>query len=86
MKKDLTETLVFVYGTLKTGYGNWNRLLNNRSEFISNAKSKDKMYMVDNGAFPYVSDELEHTEIQGEVFKVSPEVLQDLDHLKFELF
>lgn len=73
---------VFVYGTLKTGFGNWNSLLKDKSTFVSEAETKEKMFMVDNGSFPYVSDELQHTTIKGEVFVVDDRTLKTLDRLE----
>ncbi len=86
MKKKI---LVFVYGTLKKGYGN-HRLLTT-SKFVSKATTADKYLFQDNGSFPYVIDnslqqsqvreELKHNVI-GELYEVTEEVLSSLDSLE----
>jgi gamma-glutamylcyclotransferase (GGCT)/AIG2-like uncharacterized protein YtfP len=69
---------VFVYGTLKRGYGN-HRLLIGRSIFVGADSIRGKLY--DLGNFPGVwhGNDL----VQGEVYKIAgPEVLRDLDCLE----
>lgn len=71
---------VFVYGTLMEAYGN-NIFLRGAPK-ICEAETKDKYKMVAAG-IPYVFKEDSSIEIQGEVYKVTPEVLKyDLDRLE----
>ena len=79
------ETLLFVYGTLKRGDGNYFRLLHNKEgvEFVAKAVTVKKYSMMQSG-IPYVSknDENHKANIQGEVFKVSDIVLSRIDILE----
>ena len=72
---------VFVYGTLKRGYGN-NRLLSS-SKFISEAVTKDN-YVLRNCGFPYlILDKGEEARpVLGEIYEVDKETLQSLDWLE----
>ena len=76
------KSKVFVYGTLKRGYGN-NRLLTN-ALFLGKAKTTKPWAMIGEGAsFPYLleEDELGY-HVQGEVYAVTPEELATLDTLE----
>jgi gamma-glutamylaminecyclotransferase len=67
---------VFVYGTLKRNRGN-NRCfyrVDNKSQFISEAKTKEK-YALYSAGIPFVTDEEQVCEIHGEVFEVTTETL-----------
>jgi len=70
---------VFVYGTLRKGFGNY-RLLSD-AEFIGNAKTKDKYIMYARG-IPFVSKNFSQSHIVGEVYKVDKKTLRDLDRLE----
>ena len=71
--------LIFVYGTLKRGNGLHSAL--EGAEFISEAITLDPIFkMFCNGAFPHVSNVSKGGyRISGELYKVSDEILQDLD-------
>lgn len=71
--------LVFVYGTLLSGYGN-NALLYT-STFVGRAETQDKMSMGARG-IPYVTNKRQETKITGEVYDVTNEVLGRLDRLE----
>ena len=72
---------VFVYGTLKRGYGN-HRLLED-AVFAGEAVTAPKYRMFDAGAFPYmVVDEDSGIPIHGEVYVITPEILERLDSLE----
>lgn len=76
------NTLIFCYGTLKSGYSNHGLI--HESEFVGRATTINKYTMYSNGNFPYVcylEDEDNYT-ISGEVYKVSPETLQRVDRLE----
>lgn len=76
----MSQHNVFVYGTLKRGYGN-NRLLRN-SEFVDVGVSADNEFtMYCNGGFPYVFDSGEAF-VAGEVYSVTDEVFGHLDGLE----
>lgn len=74
---------VFVYGTLKRGYGN-NRLLK-EAVFLGTAQTKEKWAMISNYSktFPYLIEENEagHN-VQGEVYYVTDTELKSLDMLE----
>jgi gamma-glutamylcyclotransferase (GGCT)/AIG2-like uncharacterized protein YtfP len=69
---------IFVYGTLKRGYGN-HRLLAGRSVFIGDDAIIGKLF--DLGAFPAATPEGSDL-IQGETYFVGPKTLRDLDRLE----
>jgi len=79
------DSFIFVYGTLKRGDGNYFRLLHNKkgAEFVDEAITIKTYSMIQSG-IPYVSknDTKHKSNIQGEVFKVSDEVLYSLDMLE----
>lgn len=81
----MTCSRVFVYGTLKSGYGN-NRLLETAKkigEFITT-----KSFVMQNCGFPYAIDTdfsdcgFVPKPIRGEVWEVDDEVFQNLDWLE----
>jgi gamma-glutamylcyclotransferase (GGCT)/AIG2-like uncharacterized protein YtfP len=78
----MKDLLVFVYGTLKRG----NRLslnLVDGAEFVGKAMTTEPVYnMTDLGAFPAVYPDLQGYNIKGEVFKVTPAVLETLDMIE----
>ncbi len=80
------QWLVFVYGTLKQGCSNWDRLLRDREgvEFVGEAISADPAYLMQNGGFPLLA---EHPEgvghfVRGELFRVTDSVRAELDRLE----
>jgi gamma-glutamylaminecyclotransferase len=82
-----TTTLVFVYGTLKRGYGN-NRLLQN-AEFLGEAISGEGNYVMQDVGFPtlwrVVVPPVRHQlmgRVAGEIFRVTSEELAGLDRLE----
>lgn len=72
------ETYVFVYGTLRKGFGNHFLLKN--SKFIGEAITKEKYSLYASG-IPYVV-KVPKTHIKGEVYKVDSETLKSLDQLE----
>ena len=68
--------LIFVYGTLKTRQSR-NNILSN-SEYLGIFKSLPKYTMVNLGSFPGIF-EGGNTSISGEIYRVSEEVLHQLD-------
>ena len=72
---------VFVYGTLKKGHGNHERLLASNSKFIGNACTEPIFTMLHLGGFPGIVLG-GHTPIKGELFEVDAETLARLDHLE----
>jgi gamma-glutamylaminecyclotransferase len=71
---------VFVYGTLKRGYGNHGYLRS--SKFEGNAYSKD-CYTLYNCGFPLAYRKPDGYPIAGEIYEVPETVLtQDLDRLE----
>lgn len=79
MVKENEKILMFVYGTLMSGYGN-NRLLRNET-LIGPAKTIEKYELRARG-IPYVNKNNPISQIKGEVYEVSPEALPSLDSLE----
>lgn len=75
---------VFVYGTLKSGYGN-NRLLAS-SEFIGEAVTEEAFHLCELGAFPGMLEADEHEGdpllVSGEVWEVDEKTFASLDRLE----
>lgn|SRR5574343_1090304 len=71
--------LVFVYGSLKSGFHN-HRLLKD-SKFVGHAVTKEKYTMYSYGSFPSVTEEPEYN-IHGEIYEITPETLKSLDRLE----
>ena len=83
VKKDLPKHKVFVYGTLKRGYGN-HRLLQG-STYLGKAKTQKRWTMIGKDmGFPYVIEQHDAIggHIEGEVYLVSDRVLNTLDILE----
>jgi len=70
---------VFVYGTLKRGFGN--SVLLNEAEFIQNAMTQPSYTMINLGFFPGVQLNGD-TPIIGEVYKVTEDEMLRLDRLE----
>lgn len=70
---------VFVYGTLRKGYGN-HRLLENAT-FIGKAETVQKYHLTASG-IPYVHPNIETSKIIGEVYEVNEHQLARLDMLE----
>lgn len=70
---------VFVYGTLKQGFGN-HRLLRN-SKFLGKAETQPIFTMISLGAFPAVLVDGD-VAIKGEVYEVDENTMQQLDWLE----
>jgi gamma-glutamylcyclotransferase (GGCT)/AIG2-like uncharacterized protein YtfP len=71
-------TRVFVYGSLRKGFGNHGLLAN--SLFIEEATTKPTYSMLHLGSFPGLIPG--NTAIQGEVYDVDDTTLVDLDRLE----
>lgn len=74
--------LVFVYGTLKEGFGNWGRLLANKPDVKALGTATVEGIMFHIGGYPAVCLEEPLTRIHGEVYEVSLDVMQQLDYLE----
>lgn len=70
---------VFVYGTLKRGFGN--SVLLNEAEFVQEAVTEPKYTMRNLGFFPGVQLE-GNTPISGEIYKVTDKEMERLDRLE----
>ncbi len=69
---------VFVYGTLRSGYGN-NVLLHNAT-FLGEATTNGTMYSM--GYIPFVSLKSRDTVVHGEVYEINEDILRNLDRLE----
>lgn len=74
---------VFVYGTLKRGYGNWGWALRDRATYIGKAVTKNATFDMLHAGFPVLM-EGGKCAAAGEVFEVNKEILADLDRLEGE--
>lgn len=80
MDKEKKE-LVFVYGSLKRGYGNHGFLVD--QNFLGVAKtSESNFYMVSLGAFPATIRHESGKKITGEVYEVDEQTFKSLDQLE----
>ena len=79
MKNKNANTLVFVYGSLKSNFYNHSLLL--ASEFVSTHITKSEFKMVDLGMYPAVLNE-GVTAISGEIYRVNQDVFESLDQLE----
>jgi gamma-glutamylcyclotransferase (GGCT)/AIG2-like uncharacterized protein YtfP len=86
VEKSLGEQIVvFVYGTLKEGYGNHRyHLGDGRGTFLGYGVTKKKFRMLD-GGFPVVINyetDIPEGRVQGEVYGVYADTMADLDALE----
>ena len=72
--------LLFTYGTLLRGFGNYDRFLT-ESKFVGLGQTHPDYTMVSLGGFPGIL-EGGNTSIKGEVFEVSPATRDRLDQLE----
>ena len=72
-------TRIFVYGSLRVGFGN-HRLLDN-SAYVGQARTEPRFTMLHLGGFPGVVADGE-TSIIGEVYDVDDPTLRNLDRLE----
>ena len=73
-------TRIFVYGTLRQGFGNYERFLTD-SKFVGNAQTVNNYTMFKSG-IPFVNPNIASYPIVGEVYDVTDEVLARLDRLE----
>lgn len=75
---------VFVYGTLKKGWGNNRLLQQDGAVFLYEHVFEGPFDMVDLHAFPGLieSPENQNSKIKGEVYLINDAVLSDLDRLE----
>ena len=78
-----TGNLYAVYGTLRKGFGNYNRLLNNEHcEYLGTQRTDPNFTMVSLGGFPVVIPSGKK-EVTIEVFRVNqPRIDKQLDFLE----
>ena len=72
--------LVFVYGTLKSGYSNHYACLRD-AHFVGNATTSHRYTMIDVG-FPVLLTEGEGHVVHGEVYEVNTSTMERLDRLE----
>lgn len=77
-------SLVFTYGTLKRGYGNYQRILAD-AEFVGEAVTATGGYMMQNVGFPILwqnEPDPGGYRARGEIFEVTPIQLKHCDRLE----
>ena len=75
---------VFVYGTLKKGYGNHKYFLKGKSSFVGMAHTVEPFWLVDIG-FPYMirrHHEKQPLPVVGEIYETDEQTMKKLDHLE----
>jgi gamma-glutamylaminecyclotransferase len=73
--------IVFVYGTLKRGYGN-NRLLSNAT-FLGEGETEGRFGLYNGSGFPFVSKNASvFSNIRGDVYAINDSELERLDRLE----
>lgn len=79
----MDKILVFCYGTLKQGHGNYQNLLEGVSgvKFLGGYMTPSKYTMYSLGGFPGVREE-GSTPITGEVYQIPQNVFERLDRLE----
>jgi gamma-glutamylcyclotransferase (GGCT)/AIG2-like uncharacterized protein YtfP len=74
-------TLLFVYGTLKRGFGN-NRFLDGQ-KFMGNAVSTEPHYFMTGDGIPYLHEDDQNGKfVVGEIWEVSDAALEAIDGLE----
>lgn len=73
---------IFVYGTLKRGYGNHDWFLHD-SAFLGEGTTQGKFDMIDVG-FPMIFPVDDGDRVAGEVYEIGTETLRKLDRLENE--
>ncbi len=76
----MKKTTIFVYGTLRRGFGNHSFL--NQSTFKGTATTVEKFTMFCSGQIPFVSRSQAISNIVGEVYEVDEHTLRNLDALE----
>lgn len=74
---------IFVYGTLKRGFGNHNNLME-EAVFIQKDITYPEFTMIDMGGYPAVFEHESKFCVTGEVYSVNYDTLQRLDRLESE--
>jgi gamma-glutamylaminecyclotransferase len=75
-------TTIFVYGTLKRGYCNWQRLLRERATFLGEAVSLAKDFHMVGSGFPIMWEGPDGSYVKGELFELPDDVLEQVDRLE----
>lgn len=73
------EHLIFVYGTLKEGYGNHRRM--GSSEKLGRAVTKQKCTLFASG-IPFLNTRIKTHKVAGELYKVPSDLLPNIDSLE----
>jgi gamma-glutamylcyclotransferase (GGCT)/AIG2-like uncharacterized protein YtfP len=76
------KTRVFVYGTLKRGYGLHSVLHGQR--FLGHAQTAPRYRLYDVGCFPALVEHVDGLPVQGEVYEVDARTLAALDRCEGE--
>lgn len=74
--------LIFVYGTLKEGYGNNHLLRTGGAKKIANARTEKKYTLMDFGGFPGMYNHGENVCVTGELWEVDDATLARCDLLE----
>lgn len=72
---------LFVYGTLKEGFGN-NRILSRGARKLGPAQTEGNFILMDFGGFPGMYEKTGQTPVTGELWEVDGDALQRCDYLE----
>ncbi|TGC09171.1 gamma-glutamylcyclotransferase family protein [Methanolobus halotolerans] len=75
---------IFVYGSLKKGFSNHNLLQS--SEFICKTRTQEEFAMIDLNMFPGVIKGKKVSRIQGEVYELDSNTLEQIDMYEGEWY
>ena len=79
----MSERLLFVYGTLREGLGNWRWALRGRAKKLGDLLLSGQYKMYDLGGFPGVVVIPEsYGELLGEVYSVPEDVWNEIEYLE----
>lgn len=76
---------LFIYGSLKKGFSNHNRLNKGELEFVGNGITQDKYGMFKEGFenYPFVTTNVNLNRIEGEVYLIkNKEIIEKLDEFE----
>ena len=80
----MERNLVFVYGTLRRGFGNSRYLLDKKTRDLGTHRTVPgfSLYLVTGGIIPGMIEDSSTNQVTGELYEVSGKVLKRLDSLE----
>lgn len=78
----MTGHLVFVYGSLKSGFHNHRLLIDHKAESLGMARTLERHMLLKGNAFPFLLKRPAHARVSGELYRVDDAGLVALDRLE----